>query len=208
MADSSLASNPHPEPRPYRSHKAPACDLCRTRKIRCHNDIAGQACRFCREKGVTCIVSSTGGSVSSPAPGPRRAKRRRTSTTVDPSSVTRHSEGHHNGLSQYPGVVGTSPTESSLLMNPTMAEDIKVLEKYLTAKPTGASSGARLPYSVISDVPGKPIIYLTYSRRRKGLQLPVDPGNSQREIIDQVLHPHQAEIINLCDRSWTSSRCA
>lgn len=79
-----------------------------------------------------------------------------------------------------------------------MAEDIEVLEKYLTAKPAGVSSSARLPYSVISDVPGKPIIYLTYSRRRKGLQLPVDPGNSQREIIDQVLHPHQAEIINLC----------
>ncbi|PVH76137.1 hypothetical protein DL98DRAFT_426190 [Cadophora sp. DSE1049] len=78
-----------------------------------------------------------------------------------------------------------------------MAEDIEVLEKYLTAKPTGSNGGARLPYSVISDVPGKPIIYLTYSRRRKGLQLPVDPGNSQREIIDQILHPHQSEIIQL-----------
>ncbi|KAH7397563.1 fungal-specific transcription factor domain-containing protein [Cadophora sp. MPI-SDFR-AT-0126] len=78
-----------------------------------------------------------------------------------------------------------------------MAEDIEVLEKYLTAKPKGISSDVRLPYSVISDVPGKPIIYLSYSRRRKGLQLPIDPGNSQREIIDQILHPHQSEVIQL-----------
>lgn len=82
-----------------------------------------------------------------------------------------------------------------------MAEDIEVLERYLTTKHIPTSSLARLPYNVISNVPGKPIIYLTYSRRRKGLSLPINPGSSQREIIDHILNPHQSEIIKLCAKS-------
>ncbi|KAH7346847.1 hypothetical protein BKA65DRAFT_585911 [Rhexocercosporidium sp. MPI-PUGE-AT-0058] len=200
MAVTSSGSAPPHEARPYRPHKAPACDLCRTRKIRCNTDIPGQACRFCRERSVNCLFTSgTVKPVASPVPGPRRAKRRRTHSfsEIDEPGAAAHTDGPRSGLSQYPGVLGTSPTESSLLMNPTMAGDIDVLEKYLTAKPTSTESSARLPYSVISDTPGKPIIYLSYPRRRKGLQFPVDPGSSQREVLDQILNLHQTDVIQL-----------
>jgi hypothetical protein len=40
--------------RPYRSHKIPACDRCRRRKIRCVVDLTGQPCLFCRMQNATC----------------------------------------------------------------------------------------------------------------------------------------------------------
>lgn len=200
MADDSFAATaPTLELRPYRSHKTPACDLCRTRKIRCHIDIAGQSCKFCRARGIDCIYSSgtvvsssTGSSCARPA-----KRRRRSSPAIRPMGIDNDSP---NDIENFPNVVGTSPTESSLLMNPTMAEDIEVLEKYLTSNPSVTASTSR-PYNVISNTPGKPIIYLTIPRRRKGFHMPTEPGKVQREILDQILHPLQSEVIMLCGRS-------
>lgn len=43
--------------RPYRSHAIPACDRCRTRKIRCDSDLPVQPCRFCRTRQDTCTYT-------------------------------------------------------------------------------------------------------------------------------------------------------
>ncbi|KAL1303115.1 hypothetical protein AAFC00_006550 [Neodothiora populina] len=43
--------------RPYRSHKFPACERCRKRKIRCNFDLVDQRCVYCRAKNVQCITS-------------------------------------------------------------------------------------------------------------------------------------------------------
>lgn len=85
-----------PKLRPYRSHKIPACDLCRSRKIRCSLDIAGQSCRFCREKDVKCtysgIVSSSIGQITRPA------KRQRISSGTSYVEVTEPNDFRHGLL--------------------------------------------------------------------------------------------------------------
>jgi hypothetical protein len=40
--------------RPYRSHKIPACDRCRKRKVRCELDTPSQPCYLCRTSGAIC----------------------------------------------------------------------------------------------------------------------------------------------------------
>lgn len=74
-----------------------------------------------------------------------------------------------------------------------MAEDITVLQQYLT--PT--TSERRVPsklYSTISTGPGgSPVVYLTLPKKRRGLKN-VDPGRAQREVIENVLGPCAAEV--------------
>jgi hypothetical protein len=60
--------------RPYRSHRYPACVICRKRKTRCIRNIDDQACRFCQRQGLNCELSSSG--AKEPAPGSSRAPRR------------------------------------------------------------------------------------------------------------------------------------
>jgi hypothetical protein len=80
------------------------------------------------------------------------------------------------------------------MMNPHMAEDITVLQQYLT--PT--TSETRVPpklYSTISTGPGgRPIVYLTLPKKRRGLRNAIDPGRAQREIIENVLGPSAADV--------------
>lgn len=178
------------ESRPYRSHKVPACDLCRHRKIRCNIDIPGQPCRFCRERELTCEYTQKTEHNDAESP----AKRRKTQAAASfPMGVSRTAE---KGLAQFPSVAGTSPTESSLILNPPMAEDIEILEHYLTSNGPGSASTGK-PYSLISSGPGNPIVYLTVPRRRKGLPTVADPGRSQREVIEQILGPFKEDVINL-----------
>jgi len=94
------------------------------------------------------------------------------------------------------GVTNTSPMESSVMMDPHMAEDITVLEQYLSQKPTESQAMAK-PYRTVSTASTNPIVYLTVPRVRKGLKTSADPGGTQREIIEQVLNPHAAEVRKL-----------
>jgi hypothetical protein len=83
------------------------------------------------------------------------------------------------------------------MLNPPMAEDIQILEHYLTSNATvGTATGK--PYSVIPSAPGKPIVYLTVPRRREGLRVGIKPGMKQREIMEQVLGPLKDEVVKLC----------
>lgn len=126
--------------RPYRSHKVPACDLCRNRKIRCNIDVAGEPCRFCRERHLSCEYTSKATVDDGLRPPP--AKRRR--THADDHDVATPVKSTERGLAQFPSIAGTSPEESSIMLNPPMAEDIEVLEHYLSSgryqpKPHGHS---------------------------------------------------------------------
>lgn len=181
--------------RPYRSHKLPACDRCRARKSRCDIDVTGESCRFCRERGFSCDFTQRRASPQPESPAPTRpAKRQRTDHG---SSINRHPRSQVEGsLAQFPSINGTSPTESSLMMNPPMSEDIAILEQYLTSQTVGGEATAK-PYSTISSASGNPVVYLTVPRKRKGLRSAVDPGKTQREIIEQVLHPYTSEVRKL-----------
>jgi hypothetical protein len=81
-------------------------------------------------------------------------------------------------------------------MNPHMAEDITVLERYLSYKPAEVEFGPK-PYSTVSTTSGIPIVYLTVPRKRKGLKASADPGRTQRETIEQILSPFAAEVRKL-----------
>ena len=115
-------------------------------------------------------------------------KRRRTAGATDTTA--------DDGLAHFPSIAGTSPNESSLMLNPPMAEDIEVLEHYLTSHGSASASSAK-PYSVISNAPGKPIVYLTVPRRRQGLRVEPQPGLKQREIMEQILGQWKADVVEL-----------
>lgn len=77
-----------------------------------------------------------------------------------------------------------------------MAEDIMVLEQYLIHQGPEAQSASK-PYSTVQTSSGNPMVYLTVPRKRKGLRSPLDPGRTQREIIEQVLNPFTANVRKL-----------
>jgi hypothetical protein len=77
-------------------------------------------------------------------------------------------------------------TQSSLLLNPPMAEDVEYLATH--------SPGGAKPYSVISS--GNAIVYLTVPRVREGLTAK-EPGKAQREVLEQILGPYQNRVIEL-----------
>lgn len=81
-------------------------------------------------------------------------------------------------------------------MNPDMSEDISVLEQYLSSESVEQENSSR-PYRAIPSTSGRPIIYLKVPRKRKGLKPTVDLARAQREIIEQVLSPHTAEVRGL-----------
>lgn len=190
--------------RPYHSHRIPACPTCRKRKIKCDATVAGRACRFCRERGISCLLEGRVGGptvtpavsepeqrLSTPSSGSLAKRRRVEIAESDPATVS-----GNNDLSKFPHATGTSPEESSVLMNPTMAEDIEAVETYLTSQHAEANDKAR-PYSLIPNGNAGPVVYLSVLRRRHGLALAREPGKAQREIMEQILASHLDEVIRL-----------
>lgn len=82
-------------------------------------------------------------------------------------------------------------------MNPPMAEDVDILERYLTSH---AAVGANdyTPYVQVSNTGGESIVYHRVPRHRKGLSIAVDAGKAQREILEQILGPLKNDVIRLC----------
>ncbi|KAH7398479.1 fungal-specific transcription factor domain-containing protein [Pyrenochaeta sp. MPI-SDFR-AT-0127] len=200
MADSTPVKTPNT--RPYRSHAIPACDRCKKRKIRCDIDLPGQPCRYCRARQDTCKYmhknnAADVSSFQSTGQHVRKLPKKRRSHILDVQGTTVSSaSGHGDNLVSYSSIVGTSPAESTLMMNPHMAEDITVLGQYLSSQAPEGNAIAKL-YSTISNASGNPIVYLTVPRRRTGLRSAIDPGRTQREIIEQILYPFADEVRNL-----------
>ncbi|KAI5366346.1 hypothetical protein Slin15195_G078660 [Septoria linicola] len=94
-------------------------------------------------------------------------------------------------------MAGTSEEESgSLMLNPPMAEDVKILKHYLSSQSAIGAPVAK-PYSVVSNTPGAPIVYLRLTRKRPGLQVGQTPGLKQREIMEQVLGRVRDDVVDL-----------
>lgn len=169
--------------RPYRSHKFPACRICRSRKIRCNVEAGQKSCTFCRDTGRLCEYVDDSGSTH---------KRRKTSGRSETVNASR------NQCELAAAISGTSPTESGVILEPALAEDVEALEHYLTAYGPEAVSSAK-PYRTVSTArDGKPVVYLTVPRRRKGLHNhEVNPGVKNREVMENVLGPLRQHVIDL-----------
>jgi hypothetical protein len=90
-----------------------------------------------------------------------------------------------------------APSESSpVMVDPTMADDLNVLERHLASRTPLEGSDVR-PYVRISNGPDESIVYRTVSRLRKGLQSTESPGVAQREIMENVLGPLTTHVITL-----------
>lgn len=100
-------------------------------------------------------------------------------------------------LPQMPFEQLQTPSESSpVMVDPTMADDLDVLERHLSSRP-GADGRDTQPYIRISDSPGESIVYRTVPRLREGLQSTSNPGVAQREVMENVLGPLKTYVIQL-----------
>lgn len=222
----SLMDSPQ-QPRPYRSHRVPACDKCRQRKIRCKIEVPGRSCELCAERGFDCLFSATPTAASRQSTAnrgttsserPRKRPRLEAVSSPPISGPRRSHAGPPKSSSRRPAAESAQSTplteitgsalrhgshgasnnvgESSIVVGPMVAEDVQILQQYLTAEPR-ADPQSREPYSVISNAPESPMIYLSVPRRREGSRLIKDPGHDQREILEQIIGPKKQDVIKL-----------
>ena len=183
-----------PGSRPYRSHKLPACTACRHRKGRCHVDDPTQACRYCRQRSLACDHGLHAKTTSL-----RKSQvQKRMSRTYGPMlEASMSPQRDISSLPQMSFEQMQAPSESSpVMVDPTMADDLNVLERHLASRTSLEGSEVR-PYVRISNGPDESIVYRTVSRLRKGLQSTESPGLAQREIMENVLGPLTTHVIKL-----------
>ncbi|PGH02158.1 hypothetical protein AJ79_07704 [Helicocarpus griseus UAMH5409] len=208
--------------RPYRSHKIRACDLCRRRKSRCTVDLPGQSCLLCRVQGADCHYReeqlspiraqrhdhNTGGR-KRPSDGSQNTRKRKpTYPSQNPSGVPVSAAGaaswNQRSIPQSDIQAGHSLPrrfeeplgESVHIIGPVAAEDAQVIERFMPENSTKRPD-AKAPYNVYSNDPKKPILYTTVSRRRQGLRTTGIPGESQKEILEQILGPFKHELVTI-----------
>lgn len=179
----------HPEARPYRSHKLPACSACRHRKGRCEVDDPSVPCRYCRRRKLDCDHAA--GQQSAEKDRVPLAKRARTASSVVVANAAPASIGQ-----QLLGNVQQDEESSPVMVNPSMAEDVDILERHLASQ-NGSNVHERRPYIRLSSANDESIVYRTVARRREGLQQASTPGLSQLEIIENVLGLWKTEVIKL-----------
>ncbi|EEH18715.2 hypothetical protein PABG_01034 [Paracoccidioides brasiliensis Pb03] len=208
--------------RPYRSHKIRACDLCRRRKSRCTVDLPGQSCQLCRLQGADCHYREDLSRLIGPHPYDQRAgdsnhllsesqiSQKRKHTLLSPNLpgaatsaplATRIPESLPRSCSQdghiSPRGFGEPLGESVHIVGPVAAEDAQVIERFMPSENSAKGSDAKAPYNVYSNDPKKPILYTTISRRRQGLRTTGIPGESQKEILEQILGPFKHDLVKI-----------
>jgi hypothetical protein len=94
------------------------------------------------------------------------------------------------------GNVQQDEESSPVMVNPSMAEDVDILERHLASQ-NGSNVHERRPYIRLSSANDESIVYRTVARRREGLQQASTPGLSQLEIIENVLGLWKTEVIKL-----------
>ncbi|CAD6446212.1 e05496ef-16f7-430b-812f-4ff3883312c8-CDS [Sclerotinia trifoliorum] len=108
--------------RPYRSHKIPAYDRCRKRKLRCEADLSNGPYRICQDQDVDCTRIPG----SSPLASPRLRNNSRHSIE---ESVAEQCDPQSPEYSQQERTIVNA--KSSMIISPVIAEDIQVLEQYM-----------------------------------------------------------------------------
>lgn len=187
--ESSTEGLQHPGVRPYRSHKVPACSACRQRKGRCEVDDPSEPCQYCRRRQLNCDHAI--GQQSAQRGRVPPAKRARKASNAVVANAVPMSVGQ-----QLLGDVQEGEESSPVMINPSMAEDVDILEQHLATQ-NASNAPERRPYVRLSSVNGESIVYRTVARRREGLQQTSTPGLSQLEIIENVLGPLKTEVIKL-----------
>lgn len=210
-------SSPPPSARPYRSHRVPACQFCRRRKSRCTRDLVHRPCLLCRTHGVSCSSlndvqeKSTDGSWTpikkrkrpEAHHGHQAAPVQETGVSMDPSGpeaprnpnkVTKHlpvATQLSHIRSPLQSTSQEQPKQSGHIIGPALARDAQVLERYMLPVYNTVMSHARPnPYSVYSDDPRNPVVYMQGPRQR-GV-LPIGNGTSafrQFETMEKILDP-------------------
>jgi hypothetical protein len=97
---------------------------------------------------------------------------------------------------QLPSNVQDGEECSPVMVDPSMAEDVEILERHLASQ-NEFNVPQKRPYVRLSSSNGEFIVYRTVARRREGLQQTSTPGLSQLEIIENVLGPLKTEVIKL-----------
>jgi hypothetical protein len=85
---------------------------------------------------------------------------------------------------------------SPVIVNPSMAEDVDILERHLVSQ-IGSTAVETRPYVRLRNANGESIVYRTVARRRKGLQHVSTAGASQLEIIENVLGSVKTAVLEL-----------
>lgn len=202
-----------PSSRPYRSHKIPACEFCRRRKTRCTRDDIDKACLPCRMYGADCSVAVDSQSKShetSESQSPPRKKRiRRSSQASLRDAISLEHRRKANARSSQLDDANETPTPASKntlnqlghIIGPAMARDAQLLEQYLspTSNTNTAGASARpTPYSIYSDDPRNPVVYMKVPRQR-GIP-PAGNGTSsfsQFETMQKIIEPLGSELVNM-----------
>ncbi|KAK8228843.1 C6 transcription factor [Phyllosticta capitalensis] len=194
--------------RPYRSHRVPACDKCRQRKVRCNILIAGTPCQLCETRGFACLFSDAlvraatdADAGEKQAERPLKRARRATSDTQSkndddadgPSSSARPARLERQATLEKPNASTTA--ESSIIIAPMVAEDVQILLRHLETNPSGKRPSQT--YTIASSVPGKPVLHMAIPRAREGSRPSKDPGRSQRAILEQILGPFAEQVVHL-----------
>lgn len=211
--------------RPYRSHKFPACDFCHSRKSRCVRTRHDEPCSLCRARRRECLTSLGDRGGSLPArPAFRSSGRARASaesrggvdasqaSSLSPPHVTLGASSAHleaqdvafglDGVEPEPAPssIQNPPEKSSgHIVGPNLARDAQMLEQYITLRDGTAVGRVRpSPYSVYSDDPRDPVVYIKVPRQRSITTTGNGTtGFKQCEIIDNILGPHRIALLEL-----------
>lgn len=210
--------------RPYRSHRYPACDICRRRKTRCIRNLNDRACQFCRQHDLGCEVSISNTNANESRT--RRVGRSRQTQHPRQSPVTQgpapheppgfvfddtllntasgmtspaQPEGADSSQNEDSNLRGDAHTHSGHIIGPVAAPDVQILEQHMSPSTALPVSHARPnPYTVYSNDFRNPIVYLKVPRHR----VPSSKGNGtagfrQYECVEKMLEPHGADVVDL-----------
>ncbi|KAB8293982.1 hypothetical protein EYC80_009449 [Monilinia laxa] len=211
------------EPRPYRSHKIPACDRCRKGKLRCEANVSNGPCRICRDQGIDCTRSqaskatkgskrstpttnSTGGIAMTSVRSSKRPRISGSNPPISPRPGNNFRPSLEENAPEQSGLQSpdysqqektSTNARSSMIIGPVIAEDVQLLEQYMATQARPRKSNDKRMYDTVSDNPKDPVIYLSVSRQREGLSSRERPGEKQKEILEQILGPNVDEVVNL-----------
>lgn len=208
--------------RPYRSHRFPACDFCRKRKSRCVRSLDNQKCVLCQMHGAECTQDGIANGPRRVRPYRMAhsirssAERQPLSHTLSLAKSTLETDDELHTANVNPGssmdvlqdiahgpdsnlTMRSVDAQSSHIVGPVVAHDVQVLDQYMSPQtPSPKSMRKSQPYSVYSDDPKNPILYLRVPRRRE--RLATGNGNAgfaQCEAISKVLEPHCNDVFDL-----------
>lgn len=220
MADGTPGpGNGIPGARPYRSHKIPACDFCRRRKSRCDRVRLKEPCSLCRTHERECTTAADDVDAvkprrsAPPRPRPRKTDRpwvvsspantpvaaeNSIAPTQDPHGSAFSSNRVENAANTM-SPLATATGLSSHIIGPALARDAQMLEQFMSPRDDIAESHVHPnPYSVYSNDPRNPVVYMKVPRQRGAISSGNGtPGFKQCEVIDKILEPLGPSLIEL-----------